>query len=96
MDKRQLSEKMYSKRFHQLLIIPLLTVLLVFFAFANSWKIKHLDISVAFTNAFAIEETYVQWPTNLPPDLIPGIQAVGYSRLNNMDQNQLQDYGINV
>ena len=56
--------------------------LLVSFAFANRWKIKHWDISVAFTNALAIEETYVQWPTNLPPDLIPGIQAGGYSRLN--------------
>ena len=51
--------------------------LLVSFAFANRWK-----ISVAFTNALAIEETYVRWPTNLPPDLIPGIQAGGYSRLN--------------
>ena len=56
--------------------------LLVSFAFANRWKMKHWDISVAFTNALTIEETYVQWPTNLPPDLIPGIRAGGYSRLN--------------
>ena len=52
------------------------------FAFANRWKIKHWDISVAFTNAMAVEKTYVQWPTNIPPDLVPGIQAGGYSRLN--------------
>ena len=56
--------------------------LLVSFAFANRWKIKHWNISVAFTNALALEETYVQWPTNLPPDLIPGIQTGEYSRLN--------------
>ena len=73
--------------------------LLVSFAFANRWKIKHLDIPVAFTNALAIEETHVQWPTNLPPDPILGVLAGGYSSLNRnlyMDQNQLQDYGIKV
>ena len=56
--------------------------LLVSFAFENRWKIKYRDISVAFTNALAVKETYVQWPKNLQPDLIPGIQAGGYSRLN--------------
>jgi len=56
--------------------------LLVSFAFANRWKINQWDISVALTNALAIEETYVQWPTNLPPDLIPGIQTREYSRFN--------------
>ncbi len=44
-------------------------------AFGNNWAMFHWDISVAFTNAKAEEETYVQFPQSFPADLFPGYKG---------------------
>jgi hypothetical protein len=46
--------------------------LLISLAFGNNWTMFHWDISVAFTNAKAEEETYVKFPQSFPADLFPG------------------------
>jgi hypothetical protein len=43
--------------------------LLISLAFGNHWEMFHWDISVAFTNAKAEEETYVRFPKSFPDDL---------------------------
>jgi len=46
--------------------------LLISLAFGNNWAMFHWDISGAFTNAKAEEETYVNFPQSFPADLFPG------------------------
>jgi hypothetical protein len=46
--------------------------LLISFAFGHNWAMFHWDISVAFTNAKAEEETYVEFSQSFPTDLFPG------------------------
>jgi len=41
----------------------------------------HWDISVAFTNAKAEEETYVRFPKSFPSDMFPGIKGGTIARL---------------
>ena len=49
--------------------------LLISLAFGNNWEMFHWDISVAFTNAKADEETYVRFPKSFPSDLFPGFKG---------------------
>ena len=73
--------KMYTKRFHQLLIIPLQDYLCLLHL--QTGGKQNIGIYLLLLQMlWMLEKTYVQWPTNLPPDLIPGIQAGGYFRLN--------------
>ena len=52
------------------LVIGYSTVrLLISLAFGNKWEMFHWDISVAFTNAKAAEETYVVLPKDFPDDI---------------------------
>ncbi len=46
--------------------------LLISLAFGNHWEMFHWDISVAFTNAKAEEETYVMFSISFPDNLFPG------------------------
>ena len=55
--------------------------LFISLAFGNNWEIIHLDISVAFTNANAEEETYVRFPKSFPDDLFPGHRSWNFARL---------------
>ena len=55
--------------------------LLISLAFGNHWEMFHWDISVAFTNAKAEEETYVRFPKSFPEDLFPGYKAGTIARL---------------
>ncbi len=45
--------------------------LLISLTFGNHWEMFHWDISVAFTNAKAKEETYFRFPKSFPDDLFP-------------------------
>ena len=42
--------------------------LLISLAFGNNWEMFHWDISVAFSNAKAGEESYVVFPKDFPDD----------------------------
>jgi hypothetical protein len=55
--------------------------LLISLAFGNNWTMFHWDISVAFTNAKAEEETYVKFPQSFPADLFPGYKGGTIARL---------------
>ncbi len=55
--------------------------LLISLAFCNNWEMFHWDISVAFTNAKAEEETCVRFPDKFPEDLFPGYKAGTIARL---------------
>jgi hypothetical protein len=55
--------------------------LLISLAFCDHWEMFHWDISVAFTNAKAEEETYVRFPKSFPDDLFPGFKAGTIARL---------------
>ncbi len=55
--------------------------LLISLAFGNHWEMFNWDISGAFTNAKAEEETYVRFPKSLPDDLFPGYKAGTIARL---------------
>jgi hypothetical protein len=55
--------------------------LLISLAFGNNWEMFHWDISVAFTNAKAEEETYVRFPKSFPSDLFPGFKGGTIARL---------------
>ena len=55
--------------------------LLISLAFGNKWEMFHWDISVAFTNAKAEEETYVRFPKSFPSDLFPGYKEGTIARL---------------
>ena len=55
--------------------------LLISLAFGNKWEMFHWDISVAFTNAKAEEETYVRFPKSFPEDLFPGYTGGTIARL---------------
>jgi hypothetical protein len=55
--------------------------LLISLAFGNNCEMFHWDISVAFTNAKAEEETSVRLPDKFPEDLFPGYQAGTIARL---------------
>ncbi len=48
-------------------------LLLISIAFGNNWEMFHWDVSVAFTNAKAEEETYVRFPKSFPSDF-PGLR----------------------
>ncbi len=56
--------------------------LLISQAFGNKWETFHGDISVAFTNAKAEEETYVKFPKSFPEYLFPGFTGGTIARLN--------------
>jgi hypothetical protein len=63
-------------------VIDYLTVrLLISLACGNNWIMYHWDISVAFTNAKAEEETYVRFPKSSPDNLFPGYKAGTIARL---------------
>jgi hypothetical protein len=49
--------------------------LLISTAFGNGWDMYHWDISVAFTNADAHEQTFVRFPPNFPSDICPGFSG---------------------
>ena len=55
--------------------------LLISLSFGNKWEMFHWDISVAFTNAKAEEETYVRFPDSFPADLFPGFKGGTIARL---------------
>ena len=55
--------------------------LLISTAFGNGWDMYHWDISVAFTNADAHEQTFVRFPTNFPSDICPGFSGGTFARL---------------
>ena len=55
--------------------------LLISLAFGNNWELFHWDISVAFTNAKAEEETYVRFPKSFPEGLFPGYKGGTIARL---------------
>ena len=55
--------------------------LLISLAFGNKWEMFHWDISVAFTNAKAEEETYVRFPKSFPEDLFAGYKGGTIARL---------------
>ena len=55
--------------------------LLISLAFGNHWEMYHWDISVAFTNAKAEEETYVRFPSNFPAGLFSGYKGGTIARL---------------
>ena len=55
--------------------------LLISLAFGNNWTMFHWDISVAFTNGKAEEETYVKFPQSFPADLFPGYKGGTIARL---------------
>ncbi len=58
--------------------------LLISLTFGNHWAMFHWDISVAFTNAKAGEETSVRFPKSFPDvadDLFPGYKAGTIARL---------------
>ena len=55
--------------------------LLISLAFGNNWEMFHWDISVAFTNAKAEEETYVRFPKSFPDNLFPGYKGGTIARL---------------
>jgi hypothetical protein len=55
--------------------------LLISLAFGNNWKMFHWDISVAFTNAKAEEETYVRFPKGFPDGLFHGYKEGTIARL---------------
>jgi hypothetical protein len=50
-------------------------LLLISPAFGNKWEMFHWDISVAFTNAKADEETYARFPNTFPEGLFPGYKG---------------------
>jgi hypothetical protein len=56
-------------------------LLLISLAFGNNWAMFHWDISVAFTNAKAEEETYVEFPQSFPADLFPGYKGETIAKL---------------
>jgi hypothetical protein len=55
--------------------------LLISLSFGNNWEMFHWDISVAFTNAKAEEETYVRFPDSFPADLFQGYKGGTIARL---------------
>ena len=58
----------------------------------------HWDISVAFTNAKAEEETYVVFPKDFPDDICQGYRGGTYAKLKGifMVANQRLSCGINA
>ncbi len=48
---------------------------LISLAYGNNWAMFQWDISVAFTNATAEEETYVKFPQSFPAYLFPGYKG---------------------
>ena len=55
--------------------------LLISLAFGNNWLMFHWDISIAFTNAKAEEETYVRLPQSFPECLFHGYKGGTIARL---------------
>ena len=55
--------------------------LLISLAFGNNWEMFHWEISVAFTNAKAEEETYVRFPKSFPEGLFSGYKGSTIARL---------------
>ena len=55
--------------------------LLISLAFGSNWVMYHWDISVAFTNAKAEEETYVRFSKSFPEGLFPGYKGGTIARL---------------
>jgi hypothetical protein len=55
--------------------------LLISLAFGNNWAMFHWEISVAFTNTKAEEETYVKFPQSFPADLFSGYKGGTIARL---------------
>ena len=66
---------------YALVIIYSTVRLLISLPFGNKWEMFHWDISVAFTNAKAEEETYVRFPKSFPEDLFAGYKGGTIARL---------------
>ncbi len=69
---------------------------LISLAFGNNWAMIHWDISVAFTNAKAEEETYVKFPQSFTADLFPRNKGGTITRLKVICTAANQDLSCGV